>query len=89
VNVGTGIGITVGELAEKILALLGGDVRLVVDERRVRPEKSEVLRLVCDNSKMKQLTGWQPRYSLEEGLSETVAWIAAHLDLYKPQLYNI
>jgi dTDP-glucose 4,6-dehydratase len=89
VNVGTGIGITIGELAEKILTLIGRDVRLVTEEQRIRPQKSEVMRLLCDNSKMQQLTGWQPCYSLDEGVRETITWMSDHLDLYKPDIYNI
>jgi dTDP-glucose 4,6-dehydratase len=48
-----------------------------------------VERLVCGNAKIKKLTDWQPRYSLEEGLALTAEWMAQHLDLYKPEMYNV
>jgi NAD dependent epimerase/dehydratase len=89
VNVGTGSGITIGELAGKILSLIGRAVPVVTEKQRIRPEKSEVTRLICDNSRIQQLTGWQPHHSLEEGLKETIAWTKDHLDLYKPDIYNV
>jgi dTDP-glucose 4,6-dehydratase len=89
VNVGMGAGISIGELAEKILTLIDRDVQVVTEEQRMRPEKSEVMRLICDNSKMQRLTRWQPRHSLDEGLRETIVWIGNHLDAYKPDIYNI
>lgn len=89
INIGTGIGITVGELAERIIGLVGKDVRVVREERRIRPEKSEVMELICDRRKAKELIGWEPQYTLEEGLGETIKWIQEHLDLYKAEVYNI
>jgi len=89
INIGTGIGITIGELAEKIMGLVGKDVRIVRDESRIRPEKSEVMELICDRHKAKELIGWEPQYTLEEGLRETIKWIEDYLDLYKPGIYNI
>lgn len=89
VNVGTGSGVSIGDLAERILRLIDRDVSLVTDEQRMRPAGSEVMRLVCDNSKMQHLTGWQPRFSLDDGLRETIAWAKDHLDLFKPHIYNI
>lgn len=89
VNVGTGSGITVGGLAEKIIRIVGKDVRIVCDEQRIRPEKSEVMELICDNRKAKELTGWEPQYVLDEGLRETIAWMRNNLNLYKVGFYNV
>lgn len=89
INIGTGIGITIGKLAEKIIELMDKDIKLICDERRIRPEKSEVMELICDNRKAKELINWEPKYTLEEGLRKTIEWIKNHLDLYKPEAYNI
>ena len=89
INIGTGCGITIGDLAEKIIGFVGKDVTIVRDEQRVRPEKSEVMQLLCDNRKAKELIGWEPRYALEEGLRGTIKWIKKNLDLYKAGIYNV
>lgn len=89
VNIGFGKGITIGDLAEIVIKLIGKDVRIVCDEARVRPTNSEVMELVCANAKAKQLIGWEPRYSLEEGLKETIGFIEANLDRFKSDLYNV
>lgn len=89
INIGMGSGITVGELTEKIIGLVGKDVRIVRDEQRVRPGKSEVMELICDNRKAKELIGWEPQYNLEEGLKETIKWVQDNLDLYKAEIYNV
>ncbi|MCL0040770.1 SDR family NAD(P)-dependent oxidoreductase [Thermodesulfovibrionales bacterium] len=89
INIGTGVGITIGELAEKVIGLVGKDVRIVRDEQRIRPEKSEVMELICDRRKAKELIGWEPRYTSEEGLSETIRWIQDNLNLYKAEIYNV
>lgn len=90
INIGNGTGITIGELSEKIISLIEiPDLKVSVDEKRIRPEKSEVMELICDNSKAKKLLGWAPKYSLEEGLRETVSWIKEHQRIYKPGIYNV
>jgi dTDP-glucose 4,6-dehydratase len=83
--------ISIGDLAEKIKALMGSDSRVVTEEERLRPEKSEVERLLGDNALIRSLTGWSPRHSLEEGLSKTIEWFRneENLRLYKPGMYNI
>ena len=58
-------------------------------EERVRPEKSEVERLVCDNARIKKSTQWKPKYTLESGLLETIEWIRSNMSLYKPEIYNV
>jgi len=89
INLGTNNTITVGEIAGKIFALLGKTPRIVSDEQRLRPEKSEVLRLQAANMKAAELAGWSPQVSIEEGLQRTIEWISAHLDLYRPDRYEV
>lgn len=88
-NIGTHREVTIRELAELIARLMGREVRVETDPQRVRPEGSEVERLWCDNRKLLAATGWQPGVTLEDGLRETIAWLRAHLALYKPDLYNV
>jgi len=91
INLGSGRGLSVRAIADRILALTGRDRHVAVrnETRRVRPRKSEVLRLVCDNRKARRLLGWRPRFALEEGLTATVNYVRAHLSEYKPGFYNI
>lgn len=89
VNIGSGRETSIKELVGIVSGIVGKEIRVTVENERVRPEKSEVERLVCNNAKIKELTGWQPRYSLEKGLALTVEWMAHHLNVYKPELYNL
>jgi NAD dependent epimerase/dehydratase len=89
INVGYGKSVSIGELAEKIVAIVGGKKQIVTEAARVRPEASEVLELLCDHRKAKALLGWQPQVSLEEGLERTVRYIKDHLSHYKPDTYNV
>jgi NAD dependent epimerase/dehydratase len=89
INIGSGKGIAIGDLAKKILELTGSQARIVSDEARVRPEKSEVMQLVCDYSKARELFGYAPRYTLEQGLGETIEYIKNNLSLYQPEEYTI
>lgn len=89
INIGTGREISIGELAEKIVAMIGRPVPVRTDPARVRPERSEVERLVCDASKARRLLGWEPRYTLEAGLQETIAWMREHKERYRAHEYNI
>ena len=69
--------------------MIGKSVEIVQDEQRVRPEKSEVERLLCNADKAKELTGWEPKYTLENGLKETIEWIQDNMQYYKPDIYNV
>ncbi|TKJ45987.1 NAD-dependent dehydratase [Candidatus Aerophobetes bacterium Ae_b3b] len=89
INIGSGFEISIGDLAEKIVSLVGKEVKLIKDEKRVRPEKSEVERLLADNSKARKLLGWSPRVSLDAGLKMTIKWIKDHPDFYKPGTYKV
>jgi dTDP-glucose 4,6-dehydratase len=89
VNLGSGRGISIGRAARLILRLTGSRARLVEDARRLRPERSEVRRLICDGGKARRLLGWKPRFSFEEGLSRTVEYIRTYSSDYKAGLYNV
>jgi dTDP-glucose 4,6-dehydratase len=89
INLGTGADIGVGEAAERIIQLIGRPVAIVADAERLRPEKSEVTRLISDNRLARRALGWEPAYALDEGLRETIAWIADHLDFYQVGRYEI
>jgi len=91
VNIGSNFEISVKDTVELIRELMGNDVTFVTDADRLRPESSEVLRLWCDNSLIRELTGFAPAYSLRAGLQETIAWFTEPRNLarYKPGIYNV
>jgi nucleoside-diphosphate-sugar epimerase len=89
INVGFGKGITIGKLAETIVKVSGKSAQIIQDPQRIRPDKSEVFELVCDNTKAKEILGWAPQVSLEDGLKRVVDFMQANPDLYKPELYNV
>ena len=82
-NLGYGEEVSIGELAELIIELVDRPVKVIVDQERLRPEKSEVMQLLSDNRKARKLLGWQPNVGFREGLSRTIEWIREHLDLYR------
>jgi NAD dependent epimerase/dehydratase len=89
VNLGTGKGITIGDLADLIVEVMGADAEVVCDEERVRPEASEVMQLIASAAKARELAGWEPRVSLREGLARTAEYVRSHPELYKPDIYNV
>jgi dTDP-glucose 4,6-dehydratase len=89
VNIGRGEGVTIGELATTILALMNCEKSVVLDTDRLRPANSEVFTLICDNTKARELMEWAPYYALREGLLEVIKFITAHLHLYKTGQYTI
>jgi NAD dependent epimerase/dehydratase len=89
VNSGSGKGISVGDLANLIIEVMEAEVEVACDETRLRPKKSEVLRLVCAADRIRALAGWVPRVSLRDGLARTADYVRAHMDLYKPEIYNV
>jgi dTDP-glucose 4,6-dehydratase len=89
INLGVGETIQIGELAQKILSMLGKPLKIIDESERHRPVKSEVLALLSNNQKANQLMGWSPKISLEEGLSKTIEWIKSHMDLYKTDKYVV
>ena len=91
INIGSGYEISIKNVCETIKKLLNSDIEIVCDENRFRPKNSEVLRLWCDNTKLKNLTGFIPKISLEQGLKETVKWFLDlnNLKKYKANIYNV
>ena len=88
-NIGMSEEITIGDLALKIAKLMNVEIAFENDNERIRPGNSEVERLYCDNSKIKELTNWEPDYTLESGLKETIEWLLKNSDIYKPEIYNV
>ena len=90
INIATGTEITMGETLRTIARLMGKDVEEVLDQQRIRPEKSEVNRLCGDNRLITSLTDWRPKFSLEEGLRKTIDWFSVpeNLAKYKADIYN-
>mgnify|MGYP004499760175 FL=1 len=86
-NIATGEEHSIGDLANELIAQINPNAKIVCEEERLRPEKSEVNRLLGDSTKMRALTGWKPEYAFEQGLAETVAWIRDNLDTYKVGQY--
>jgi len=87
-NLGTGAEIRVGDLANIIIQKVGRPVTVSVDSLRLRPERSEVLRLISDNRLARERLGWQPETSLEDGLDQTITWISDHIERYQPDVYQ-
>ncbi len=88
-NVGTGEGITIGDLTTLIIKIMNADAEIICDEERIRPEKSEVMKLIAGTDKIEQLTGWKPSFTLTQGLQQVVDHVTRHLDQYKPDIYNV
>ncbi|AZQ85518.1 SDR family NAD(P)-dependent oxidoreductase [Colwellia sp. Arc7-635] len=91
VNVGSNFEISMADTLNLIKDIMQSDVEFVTDEQRIRPEKSEVFRLWCDNKKMMALTGFKPEFSIKQGLIETVNWFTKpeNLSQYKHNIYNV
>jgi len=91
INIATNLEISVGDLARKIINLINPDAVILTDDVRLRPEKSEVERLLGSNDKLKRLTNWKQQYSLDAGLAETIGWFREKGNLagYKAGVYNI
>lgn len=89
INVGTGSEISIGALAERIFKIVGREPDIVTDEKRLRPEKSEVMRLIAGWDKAQRILGWAPRVSLDDGLARTVDWIRAHPGFFKVNDYHV
>lgn len=89
VNVGSGREISIGDLAELLISVSGCDAKVAVDETRVRPDNSEVERLLCDNTRAREWCQWDPQVTLEEGLRRTSDWVRDHLDRLEAKSYQI
>ncbi len=94
-NLGTNFEISIQELVKKIITLMGAHTKIITDKERIRPDKSEVDRLLSDNSKVKRLTGWRPVFAgekgLAKGLEKTIEWFTdkKNLTMYKSDIYNV
>ena len=86
-NIATGVEHSIGDLAKELIAQINPEARIVCDEERLRPEKSAVNRLLGDSTKLRQLTGWAPKYTCAQGLAETIAFLRDNLNKYKPDTY--
>jgi dTDP-glucose 4,6-dehydratase len=89
VNIGSGRETAIKDLVEQIENIMERKISIEQEDARVRPAPSEVDRLLCDNRRAYELVGWAPRYTLEEGLRETIQWFRENRYLYKPDLYNV
>lgn len=89
INLGSGREISIGDLAQLIGKLLGSPITVESEAARLRPEGSEVERLVADARLANELLGWTPRVSLEDGLRETIAWLRQHQERYRPGVYVV
>ena len=89
VNAGSGREVSIRDVVLKIAAITGRDLGVEVDQQRMRPQNSEVSRLLSDSSKAERLAGWRAETSLDDGLRRTVDWIREHIDLYRPKEYAV
>jgi nucleoside-diphosphate-sugar epimerase len=91
VNIGSNYEISVGDTLNLIRELMGRNVEFITEEQRIRPTKSEVLRLWCDNTKIREMTGFKPRYDIRAGLKATIDWFVNpdNLRKYKVDIYNV
>ena len=88
-NLGSGNEVRIGDLAREIISIIGKPIKIVVDPNRLRPEKSEVQRLLSDNSLAREKLSWGPKTSLSQGLKSTIAWVKDHMHLYRPDIYQV
>jgi NAD dependent epimerase/dehydratase len=89
INIATQNEISIGQLTKELINQINPNAEIVCDEQRLRPEKSEVNRLMGSNEKIKRLTNWSPQYTLEQGLKETIEFLRENLDSYKADIYNL
>lgn len=89
INIATQQEISIGELAEEIISQINPRAKIICDEQRLRPEKSEVNRLLGSNAKIKELTDWEQKYSFREGIAETIEWMRSNMNAYKSDIYNV
>ena len=91
INIGSNYEISMGDTLNLIKEIMNSDVDFIQDKQRLRPKNSEVNRLWCDNTKIKELTGFEPKYTIERGLEETIKWFSnpENLKKYKADIYNV
>jgi len=89
INIGSSKEISIGDLANKLFELLGEQPKIICDEQRLRPSKSEVERLLASTQKAQELLGWKPQTSLEQGLMSTIEWIRSNMDFFEVDNYHV
>ena len=89
VNIGMNSEVSINDLAKEILSIMNLNIPIINDNERIRPDKSEVDRLVCDNTKLIKGSSWKPKYDLVKGLVETIEWFQSHGNLNKSEFYHI
>lgn len=89
INIATQQEISIGDLAREIISQLNPNAKIICDEQRLRPKKSEVNRLLGSNEKIKALTDWKQQYTFAEGIRETIEWMKSNLNAYKTEIYNL
>ena len=89
INIATQDEISIAQLGGEMIAQINPNAKIITDDIRIRPEKSEVERLLGSNQKIMQLTNWKPEYDLKRGLAETIEWLKNNLDRYKTDIYNL
>lgn len=91
VNIGSNYEISIGDVVDTIRQIMNSNVEVITDNTRLRPEISEVFRLWCDNSKIRELTGFIPQYTIQEGLKKTIDWFTnpENMKKYKSDIYNV
>lgn len=89
INIATQTEVSIGELAEEIIKQINPNAKVVCDENRYRPKKSEVNRLLGSNKKITELTDWSAKYSFSKGIEETIEWLSKNIDKYKTDIYNM
>ncbi|AGA70608.1 nucleoside-diphosphate-sugar epimerase [Desulfitobacterium dichloroeliminans LMG P-21439] len=89
INIATQQEISIGQIAEELIRQINPNAKIVCDEQRLRPDKSEVNRLLGSNEKIKTLTQWKPQYTFKQGLAETIEFFKHNLDKYKTDIYNL
>jgi NAD dependent epimerase/dehydratase len=89
INIASQQEISIKQLVEELINQINPEASIVCDEERLRPEKSEVNRLLGSNEKIKRLTNWVPKYTLKAGLAETIEFLKSNLDKYKTDIYNV
>ncbi|OOO00320.1 MAG: NAD-dependent dehydratase [Epulopiscium sp. Nele67-Bin004] len=89
INIATGKEVSIEQLAKELICQINQDATIICDNERIRPDKSEVERLLGCNKKITSLTDWKPQYTFEQGITETIQWFRENLDNYKSDIYNI
>lgn len=89
INIATQKEISIKQLAEELIRQINPKASILCDEQRLRPQKSEVERLLGSNEKILRLTNWKPQYTFEEGIAETIAFLRDNMERYKVDIYNV